>query len=69
MKKILFLSSLFALLASACGNRQPEPETQETVNQDSVVSIPLDINVRLYGIQDSPQMMSSDLFRGLDDAL
>ena len=69
MKKIVFLSSLFALLAAACGNRQPESETQENNNLDSVISIQLDGYLRLYGIQDSPQMMSSDLFRGLNDAL
>lgn len=73
MKKIAFLSSILALLTAACGGRQPKSETQEPDIIDSVYSIiysiPVDINLRLWGIQDCPQMMSADLFRGHDDAL
>ena len=71
MKKIVFLSSLFALLASACGNRQTEPVTREPNIEDSVFPIPYgsDSPLSLYGIQDCPQTMSAELFRGLDDAL
>ena len=75
MKKILFLSSLFALLSAACGNRQTESATHEPSIIDSIFHIPYNLDtvghtdLFLYGIQDSPQTMSADLFRGLDDAL
>ena len=67
MKKFVFLSSLFALLASACGGHQPETETQEPSILDSVYPIPLGSDLSLYAIQDCPQTMSADLFRGLND--
>lgn len=75
MKKILLLSSLFALLSAACGNRQTESATHEPSIIDSIFHIPYNLgtvghtDLFLYGIQDSPQTMSADLFRGLDDAL
>lgn len=75
MKKIVILSSLFALFAAACGNRQSEAVPQEQNILDSVFPIPfvadtsLDTFLLLYGIQDGPQTMSADLFRGLDDTL
>ena len=75
MKKILFLSSLFALMAAACGNRQTELATREPSIVDSIFPIPYGLDtvghtdLFLYGIQDGPQTMSADLFRGLDDAL
>lgn len=71
MKKIVFLSSIFALLAAACGNRQSEPVTHEPDILDSVFPIPYgsDSPLCLYGIQDCPQTMSAELFRGIDDAL
>ena len=75
MKKILFLYSLFALLSAACGNRQTESATHEPSIIDSIFHIPYNLDtvghtdLFLYGIQDSPQTMSADLFRGLDDAL
>lgn len=75
MKKIVLFSSLFAMFAAACGNRQSETVPQEQNILDSVFSISvvadtsLGTNLLLYGIQDGPQTMSADLFRGLDDTL
>jgi len=70
MKKILFFSSLFALLSAACGNRQPEPLMHEPDILDSIFPIPYgSTDLCLYGIQDRPQVMSAELFKGLDDVL
>lgn len=75
MKKIVLFSSLFAMFAAACGNHQSQTVPQEQNILDSVFSIPVvadtspGTNLLLYGIQDGPQTMSADLFRGLDDTL
>ena len=70
---LLIAVACVLLLAVACKGRQPETETHEPDIIDSVYSIvhsiPVDIHLRLWGIQDCPQMMSADLFRGYDDTL
>ena len=73
---VLLIAAVCAiLLFVACRGRQSQSKTHKSDIVDSVFPIPYGIDPAgaadhfVYGIQDGPQTMSADLFRGLDDAL
>ena len=66
MKKTTFLSTLVALLVSACGGSQQPSKPQADALPDNVFCIKDSL---IYGIQDYAQTMSAELFKGYDDSL
>lgn len=69
MKKIALITGLICLLISACGGRQTKSEATEQSGSDYLFTIPSADGLCLYGIQDGPQTMSAELFKGFDNAL
>lgn len=65
----LILASLLAMFGTGCHNNRDTQSDPETANAATPFPMTCDNGHTLYAIQDCPQTMPADLFRGLDDTL